>query len=62
MTENYPEELIEKLNERLRDEPDEEEPRYRWASREEVLSAAKKILAENSEFYKRLADNDKLAK
>jgi hypothetical protein len=62
MSENYPEELIEKLNERLRNETDEEGPGYRWASREEVLSAGKKILAENSEFYQRLADNDKLAK
>jgi hypothetical protein len=37
----------------------DEKPRYRLASREEVLSAAKKILAENSAFYQRLAEHDK---
>jgi hypothetical protein len=59
MSEDYPGEEIEKLNERLQDKPDEEKPRYRWASKEKVLSAAQKILAENSEFYQRLAQYDR---
>jgi hypothetical protein len=59
ISQDYPEELIEKLNERLRDEPDQEKPGYRWASKEKVLSAAQKILAENAEFYRRLAEYDR---
>jgi hypothetical protein len=53
-------ELTEKLNERLWNEPDEEELWYHWASRETVLSAGKKILTENSEFYEQLAEYDRL--
>jgi hypothetical protein len=59
MSEN-PEEPTERLNKRLQDKPDEEKPRYCWASKEKVLAAGKKILAENSEFYQRLAQYDRL--
>jgi hypothetical protein len=60
MSENHQKEPVEGLSEPSRDEPVQEKPG--WASKEKVLAAGKKFLAENSEFYQRLVEYDRLSR